>query len=173
MSGYKEQRDKYLTKVLSLHRAGVTKGEILKEIPIQRRTMDRWIDQFALENHPSKKYRSKKREQYYERAIQLHFEEGYGETTIAKFIPVGHTTIGRWIDNFVGINGNNYPSAMKKEPRAESDIQEDVAVLKQKIAELESQLNYQKLRAEAYDTMIDIAEKKFSIPIRKKSGAKR
>jgi hypothetical protein len=59
--------------------------------------MDRWIDQFALEKHPSKKYNSKKREQYYERAIQLHFEEGYGEATIAKFIPVGHTTIGRCI----------------------------------------------------------------------------
>jgi hypothetical protein len=86
MSGYKEQREKYLTKVLALHRAGVTKGEILKEIPIQRRTMDRWIDQFALEKHPSKNYSSKKREQYYERAIQLHVEEGYGETTIAKFI---------------------------------------------------------------------------------------
>ena len=36
--------------MLALHRAGVTKGEILKEIPIQRRTMDRWIVHFALKS---------------------------------------------------------------------------------------------------------------------------
>jgi dsDNA-binding SOS-regulon protein len=33
---------------------------------------------------------------------------------------------------------------------------------------LERQLKKEKLRADAYDTMIDVAEKKFSIPIRKK-----
>lgn len=173
MSSYKKQREKYLSKVLALHRAGVTKGEILKEIPIQRRTMDRWIDQFAQIKHPSTRYHSWKKEQYYEKALQLHFEKGYGETTIAKFIPVGHTTIGRWIANFVAENGNNYQTAMKKKTTAEPTSLEDVAALKRKIVELESQLNYQTLRADAYDTMIDIAEKKFSIPIRKKSGAKR
>lgn len=75
MSSCKEKREKYHAKVRALHRAGVTKGEILKEIPIQRRTMDRWIDQFALEKHPSQKYRSLKREQYYEKAIELHIEK--------------------------------------------------------------------------------------------------
>ena len=45
MSGYKEQREKYLTKVLALHRAGVTKGEILKEIPIQRLELQTFFGQ--------------------------------------------------------------------------------------------------------------------------------
>lgn len=44
--------------------------------------------------------------------------------------------------------------------------------LQKKVADLEAQLDYQTMRADAYDTMIDIAEKKFNILIRKKSGAK-
>lgn len=49
---------------------------------------------------------------------------------------------------------------------------DELEALKAKVAELEKQLKYEKMKAEAYDTMIDIAEKKFSIPIRKKPGAK-
>ena len=48
----------------------------------------------------------------------------------------------------------------------------DAQSLQEKIASLEQQLKKEKLRADAYDTMIDIAEKKFNIPIRKKAGAK-
>jgi len=40
-----------------------------------------------------------------------------------------------------------------------------------KIAALEKQLNWEKLRSEALNTMIDIAEKDLNISIRKKPGA--
>ncbi|MBQ0085136.1 MAG: hypothetical protein KBS65_02720 [Prevotella sp.] len=49
---------------------------------------------------------------------------------------------------------------------------EDLEALQKKVADLEKQLKYQEMRADAYETMIDIAEKKFNIPIRKKAGAK-
>ena len=39
-----------------------------------------------------------------------------------------------------------------------------------KIALLEKQLQWEKLRADALDTMINIAEKQLDISIRKKSG---
>lgn len=42
----------------------------------------------------------------------------------------------------------------------------------QRIKELEKALEYEKLRSLAYSTMIDIAEKEFNIPIRKKPGTK-
>ena len=42
--------------------------------------------------------------------------------------------------------------------------------LQKKIAALEKQLEWEKLRAEALDTMINIAEKDFNITIRKKPG---
>ena len=45
--------------------------------------------------------------------------------------------------------------------------------LRKKVLELEKSLEYEKLRTEALDMMIDIAEKQEGVCIRKKSGAKR
>lgn len=118
-------------------------------------------------------YKTEKQRKYYDEVIRLHFEEGYGSDRIETILPVGHTTAQRWINNFVAENGKEYPSVMKKRPdktKAESD---EVERLKNEIAILQGQLKYQQMRADAYDTMIDIAEKKFKIDIRKKSGAKR
>lgn len=44
--------------------------------------------------------------------------------------------------------------------------------LEAKVKQLEHQLEDEKLRTLALSTMIDLAEKEFKIPIRKKSGAK-
>ena len=44
--------------------------------------------------------------------------------------------------------------------------------LESKLKKLESELAYERLRTEALNTMIDIAEDKFEISIRKKSGTK-
>ena len=44
--------------------------------------------------------------------------------------------------------------------------------LEKKVKELEKALEYEKLRSLALDTMIDVAEDKLNITIRKKSGAK-
>ena len=44
--------------------------------------------------------------------------------------------------------------------------------LKKRIAELEKQLKEAELKAIAYSTMVDIAEKEFKIPIRKKFNTK-
>ena len=52
------------------------------------------------------------------------------------------------------------------------DSQDEVAKLKSEIEQLRKELDFERLRATAYNTMIDIAEKKFSISIRKKRGAK-
>ena len=63
---------------------------------------------------------------------------------------------------------------MKKKiaPDTATNSASEVERLKNEIAILQGQLKYQQMRAEAYDTMIEIAEKKFKIEIRKKSGAK-
>ena len=51
--------------------------------------------------------------------------------------------------------------------------QKQVAIsdVEQKIALLEKQLAWEKMRADALDTMINIAEKELDISIRKKPGA--
>ncbi|MBK9938606.1 MAG: hypothetical protein IPP02_09485 [Chitinophagaceae bacterium] len=43
--------------------------------------------------------------------------------------------------------------------------------LQKKIAALEKQLQWEKLRADALDTLINVAEDKLNISIRKKSGS--
>ena len=61
-----------------------------------------------------------------------------------------------------------WPSEDMANRSKDDQIRELKAALKkaQKEAELE------KLRAKAYDKMIDLAEERFNIPIRKKSGTK-
>lgn len=132
------------------------------------------------------KDRTEKRQKYYDTVMHLHFVEGYGEDRIAKILPIGHTTVNRWIANFVAENKNSDLIAMQrkkrntKSPKQQTKQQtpvttpaaDEVEKLKAEIDNLRKALDYEKLRAEAYNTMIDIAEKKFSISIRKKRGAK-
>lgn len=49
---------------------------------------------------------------------------------------------------------------------------DDVQALQNRIKELEAQLLQAEIKAEFYDEMINVAEAKFKIPIRKKAGAK-
>lgn len=117
-------------------------------------------------------YKTEKQRMYYDEVIRLHFEEGYGTDRIENILPIGHSTANRWINNFVAKKGKEYPMKKKSAPDKAIDSASEVERLKHEIAVLQGQLKYQQMRAEAYDTMIDIAEKRFKIEIRKKSGAK-
>ncbi len=72
--------------------------------------------------------------------------------------------------NFVA---NTNGMASKKKP-IESGCLEDFETLRlhKRIAELESQLKEAEMKAIAFSTMVDIAEKEFKIPIRKKYNTK-
>ena len=133
------------------------------------------------------KDKTEKRQKYYDEVIRLHFEKGYGEDRIAKILPIGHTTVNRWIANFVAENEHNsdFIVMRKKTHTNKPQIQhnaeqqasnlsnlEEIAKLKSEIEQLRKELDFEKLKSQAYNTMIDIAEKKFSISIRKKRGAK-
>ena len=50
------------------------------------------------------KYNCEKRNKYYEEVIRLYTQEGLGRTKISRIIPVGETTISRWIRNFASEN---------------------------------------------------------------------
>lgn len=74
------------------------------------------------------------------------------------------------------IVSNLYPMAQKKIKPGKPVINEDESFenlqLKKRIAELEKQLKDAELKAIAFSTMVDIAEKEFKIPIRKKLNTK-
>jgi hypothetical protein len=74
------------------------------------------------------------------------------------------------------IVSNLYPMAQKKikpdKPVNNEDESFENLQLKKRIAELEKQLKDAELKAISFSTMVDIAEKEFKIPIRKKLNTK-
>jgi hypothetical protein len=68
---------------------------------------------------------------------------------------------------------NNDTVMAKKTLPSENPIEDfETLQLKKRIAELESQLKDAQMRAIAFSTMVDIAEREFNIPIRKKYNTK-
>lgn len=120
-----------------------------------------------------------KRRQYYDKVMDLYFNQDKNCNQISKILPISKTTASRWVAKFVAENQSLTPTAMKKKKAVVQDFeqlskatQKAYDDLEAKYKEAMSELRFERMRAEAYSTMIDIAEKKFSIPIRKKAGAK-
>jgi hypothetical protein len=96
---------------------------------------------------------------------------------LPKKYGISRTTICKWVAIHQGIY--NLPltekqkrystSSMNSSPKKSSSHDQSVEELQQKIAALEKQLEWEKLRLEALDTMINIAEKDLNIQIRKKA----
>ena len=75
--------------------------------------------------------RALKKEMYYDEAIRLHFELGYGEDRVAEILPIGHTTAWRWFRKFAAENKGKTPAMArtKKEkttPKASDGEAKDV-----------------------------------------------
>jgi transposase len=118
---------------------------------------------------------TQKQFKYFDEVIRLHYEEGYGENRISQLLPIGHTTASRWIAIFAKEKGKiSGANDMRKPQETASSSQEkdEIAKLQARVKELEAQLLHAEIKAEAYDEMINVAEAKFRIPIRKKAGAK-
>lgn len=77
----------------------------------------------------------------------------------------GSMTISRWVDKFALEEIS--PMATKRKDN------EEMADLKAELALLRRELEDERLRREAYQLMIKIAEEEFNIPIEKKFGVKR
>lgn len=63
----------------------------------------------------------------------------------------------------------NVPTMRKKKNEAST---EDYDKLRAEITRLRKEVRQEKMRADALDTMIDVAEEMFNIPVRKKAGTK-
>jgi transposase-like protein len=112
--------------------------------------------------------------------IQEYLQQGCGYRKLQEKYGIGRTTICKWVQIYQGIHGlqrttkqqNHYLRDMddpqkKRLPKKHPTNQD----LEKKIAALEKQLRWEKLRADALDTMINVAEEKLNIAIRKKSGS--
>ncbi len=77
-----------------------------------------------------------------------------------------------WIDKYLHEESLPLPDKQSEETMAKKDPEERVKELEAENRRLEKALELEKLRAKAFDTMINVAEETFNIPIRKKSGTK-
>ena len=78
-----------------------------------------------------------------------------------------------WIGKYV-----TQEKALSLEEQSEEDMarkskDEQIRELQAQLKQARKEAELEKLRAKAYDTMINVAEETFNIPIRKKSGTKR
>lgn len=89
-----------------------------------------------------------------------------------KYSIKGHGSITKWMRKFglidEAVKWQMHHTTMKE---GRKKTPEELA-LEAKVKELEKALEHEKLRSLALDTMIDIAEEKLKISIRKKSGTK-
>lgn len=115
-----------------------------------------------------------------EQIILEYLEQGCGYRKLQEKYGISRTTICKWVQIYQGIHGlgrttkqqNHYQRDMddpqkKRLPKANPTSPD----LEKQIAALEKQLQWEKLRADSLDTMINIAEEKLNITIRKKSGS--
>lgn len=118
------------------------------------------------------------------------YAEGLTAGRIAKVLSMSRTTVYRWIANFAEEKGKNMSAKQRNNKRStfttsegsraqshssqvlssksDSSTSAESESAAQKIARLEKELKEARLRADLFDEMINVAEKKFDIQIRKK-----
>ena len=118
------------------------------------------------------------RELYHDRAIELR-SSGLSYHRISKIIPVPLETLRQWCIKFAASNKSTQELPMDKNvqvdeqtSKQEQSLPEDVQALQAELKRLRAELLNAQIKSEAYDELINVAEAKFGIQIRKKAGAK-
>lgn len=109
-----------------------------------------------------------KRNAIRDEVLRLYSETdlSYGEIAEQKGVQV--RTVEYIVRNFAS-ELPNIPIMRKRKDEAGA---EDYDKLRAEITRLRKELRQEKMRAEALDTMIEVAEEMFNIPVRKKAGTK-
>lgn len=145
-------------------------------------------------------HKNVKRQLYFEEVIRLYYEKDFGYKRIARLIPISKSTILKWVHEYASNHSDlsvkmkrlelskrdssltrnsactSAPStAFREESSPTSELEGDtqnLQSLRDEVARLQKALAHECLRADAYEEMINIAERQLKVSIRKKSGAK-
>ena len=108
--------------------------------------------------------------EYYERGCPA-------SEIVSKYHLSSAVVLYGWLDKYlnekvcVSLPPETYDeSDMSK--KSKQQLEEELKTMKAENKRLQEALALEKLRSKAYDTMIDVAEANFNIPIRKKAGTK-
>ena len=102
--------------------------------------------------------------------LRSRFIDGLSLSALSLKYSISRSTIYNWIRTFASSNPEIVDFMQKK--RSIQPSQDEAVALKSEILRLKKELKDAQMRAHAYDTMIDVAEEMFNIPIRKKAGTK-
>jgi transposase-like protein len=114
-----------------------------------------------------------------QQCITEYLTQGTGYRKLSAKYGVSRTTINKWVMIHQGIHNLplsekqvKYNTSSMNSSKSKPSLEQiqNMDAMQAKIALLEKQLQWEKLRADALDTMINIAEKQLDISIRKKSG---
>jgi len=108
--------------------------------------------------------------------LQEYLSSGKSRTAFEKEKGLGHCTISRWFRTFAVedrpvVSSRSAVTDMKNDPDKE-DLLQEIDRLKQELRLRSLDLKRAEMARDAYQRMIVLAEERYGIPIRKKSGAK-
>jgi transposase-like protein len=98
---------------------------------------------------------------------EYHLEGKRNKSRLAQEYGIGQATVCDILRNFAAENDKS-ALLMKNKPTGSQS--EEIKALRKEVLELKKQLYDETMRADFYDTMIDVAEEMFGIEIRKKAG---
>lgn len=106
--------------------------------------------------------------------IILEFLKGEhtAEDMVEKYHICSVQTLYAWVGKFLTQQESVSLSEQTDEDMANKSKEDQIRELKAQLKQARKEAELEKLRAHAFDTMINLAEEKFNIPIRKKSGTK-
>ena len=118
------------------------------------------------------KYRKKKTRLFRWKVVEAYRSERVQATELEERLGISRTELrrlNRWYYR-CRVLPLLYPSKCRRLMKRDADY---VKTLERKLADIEKENQFLRLQAEAYQTVIQIAEEQFHIPIIKKPGAKR
>ena len=122
----------------------------------------------------NKESKPKRKRSYYRFPEELKFEivrdyllNGIDQGQIAKQYGIAQQSVSKIICKFAASNDK---SALLMKNRSIDSQAEEIKALREEILELNKKLQQETMRADFYDTMVDVAEEMFNIEIRKKVG---
>ena len=105
--------------------------------------------------------------------IQEYLTTEISLTQMVKKYHIGWTTIPKWMRKFGIPMPNEAPVQIPMSEETKKPEKKDtVEALEARLQELQAELNREKLKNLALNTMIEVAEEELQIDIRKKPGAK-
>lgn len=105
--------------------------------------------------------------------IQEYLTTNISMNQMTKKYHIGHSTIPKWMRIFgIPMPEEALPTASMLQQESPKEKSVTVESLEAHLKELQSELDREKLKNLALNTMIDVAEEELHINIRKRAGAK-